>query len=163
MAGICRSRTDRPTARPTYSNANEPIYAELQAAGIRAKIDVMKNLDSETTLSELKEIVRCFVDERNWNQFHSPKNLSMALAVEAAELMEHFQWITIDESRAVESQPEKLQDIADEVADVLCYVLALANVLEIDLSDSLQKKMAKNIAKYPVQDFRGRFQKESVG
>lgn len=113
--------------------------------------------DSSTTLAEVRDIVRRFVDERDWQQFHSPKNLSMSLAIEAAELMEHFQWIDIAESRKVVDEPAKLAAVRDEIADVLCYLLALANELDIDLSTAIRDKMIKNAAKYPVDLSRGRY------
>ena len=113
--------------------------------------------DSETTLSELRRIVAEFVDQRDWHQFHSPKNLAMSLAVEAAELMEHFQWLTGDQSWAVGKRPDKLSAVAEELADVLCYVLAMANELGLDLSTALRDKMAKNERKYPAPEYRGRF------
>jgi NTP pyrophosphatase (non-canonical NTP hydrolase) len=120
----------------------------------------MPELDSQTTIAQLKQLVRQFVDERDWNQFHSPKNLSMALAIEAAELMEHFQWISIEESRALRAQPEPLAAIAEELSDVLCYVLAMANALELDLADALRRKMEKNVAKYPAAEFQGRYRRQ---
>ena len=113
--------------------------------------------DSTTTLAELRDVVRCFVEERDWRQFHSPKNLSMSLAIEAAELMEHFQWIDIAESRAAGADPQKLTQIREELADVLCYALALANELEIDISAAVRDKKVKNAAKYPADRSRGRF------
>lgn len=113
--------------------------------------------DSSTTLSDLRDIVRRFVDERDWQQFHSPKNLSMSLAIEAAELMEHFQWIDIAESRRIVDDPAKLSAVRDEIADVLCYVIALANDLEIDLSTCIRDKMVKNAAKYPATLSKGRY------
>jgi NTP pyrophosphatase (non-canonical NTP hydrolase) len=113
--------------------------------------------DSSTTLAELRDVVRHFVEERDWRQFHSPKNLSMSLAIEAAELMEHFQWIDSSESRAVRGRPQKLAEIREELADVLCYALAMANELEIDLSSAVRDKMVKNAAKYPAELARGRF------
>ena len=113
--------------------------------------------DRETTIEQLRDIVRQFVDERDWQQFHSPKNLSMALAIEVAELMEHFRWIAPDESRHVGDSPEKLKDVREELADVLCYVLAIANELDIDLAMALRDKMKKNAAKYPAEEFRGRY------
>src|SRR5262245_48732386 len=100
--------------------------------------------DQSTTLNDLRSLIADFVSARDWNQFHSPKNLSMSLAIEAAELMEHFQWLTIDQSRAVAGQPEKRDEVADEVADVICYALALANELAIDVSDAVRRKMIKN-------------------
>src|SRR5438874_3854412 len=106
--------------------------------------------DQTTTIATLREAVRRFVDERDWRQFHSPKNLSMSLAIEAAELMEHFQWLTIDQSRAIAAQPEKLAEVSDELADILCYALALANELKIDVSVAVRGKMLKNEQKYPA-------------
>ena len=113
--------------------------------------------DSDTTIAQLRENIRQFVVERDWEQFHSPKNLAMALAVEAAELMEHFQWIDIAESRKLSEDPAKLAAIGEELADVLSYTLALANSLDIDIASTHRDKMEKNAAKYPVEKFRGRF------
>jgi dCTP diphosphatase len=113
--------------------------------------------DSSTTVADMRDIIRRFVDEREWRQFHSPKNLSMSLAIEAAELMEHFQWIDVAESRKIGDDPARLSQVRDEVADVLCYVIALANELDIDLSTAICDKMVKNAAKYPVALSRGRY------
>jgi len=113
--------------------------------------------DDRTSVAELRELVRQFVDERDWQQFHTPKNLSMALAIEAAELMEHFQWLTADESQQAIAEPQSLSAIGEELADVLCYALALANTLGLDVSTIMQSKMVKNRQKYPVTSFRGRF------
>lgn len=113
--------------------------------------------DTTTTIADLREVVRRFVDERDWRQFHSPKNLSMSLAIEAAELMEHFQWIDAAESRRLADDPQKLKAVGEEIADVLCYVLALANELNIDLATALHDKMVKNAIKYPAELSRGRF------
>lgn len=119
--------------------------------------------DETTTLAELRRIVRLFVEERDWQQFHSPKNLAMALAIEAAELMEHFQWITPEASRAVGQQPEKLTAIGEELADVFCYLLAIANELNLDLSSTMRRKMERNAQKYPAADYRGRYGPEDTG
>ncbi|HEY2881217.1 MAG TPA: nucleotide pyrophosphohydrolase [Pirellulales bacterium] len=113
--------------------------------------------DQTTTLDDMRRLVAEFVDNRDWRQFHSPKNLSMSLAIEAAELMEHFQWLTIDQSRAIVNESGKLGEVADELADVLCYALALANELNIDLAAAIRAKMIKNERKYPVTEFRGRY------
>jgi NTP pyrophosphatase (non-canonical NTP hydrolase) len=107
------------------------------------------NDDSTTTVADLKGVVQQFVDERNWRKFHNAKNLSMSLAIEAAELMEHFQWLTTDEVVAGEQQD--FTEIADELADVTCYALALANVLKIDLTKAVNSKMVKNRKKYPAE------------
>lgn len=113
--------------------------------------------DEHATVANLRALVREFVDERDWQQFHTPKNLSMALAIEAAELMEHFQWLTAEESQQAITEPNSLSAIGEELADVLCYGLALANTLKLDISTIMQAKMEKNRQKYPVQSYRGRF------
>lgn len=113
--------------------------------------------DEQTRVSELRELVRRFVDARDWRQFHSPKNLSMALAIEAAELMEHFQWLSTDESRNAGDEPEVLQAVGEELADVLCYAMAIANELDIDLATTMRAKMVKNEQKYPAAEYRGRY------
>jgi NTP pyrophosphatase (non-canonical NTP hydrolase) len=119
--------------------------------------------DQETTVAELRDLVRRFVEARDWRQFHSPKNLSMSLAIEAAELMEHFQWISIEASRAIRDRAEKRAAVSEELADVVCYALALANELNIDLAAALREKMAKNEQKYPAADYRGRYGPEDDG
>ena len=111
--------------------------------------------DSESTLQEIKQVVREFVDQRDWQQFHSPKNLSMALAIEAAELMEHFQWIDQASSRKLD--PDKLDQVAQELSDVFCYALAIANELDIDLAAAFENKMKLNREKYPAEQYRGRY------
>jgi NTP pyrophosphatase (non-canonical NTP hydrolase) len=112
--------------------------------------------DSKTTVAELRELIRNFVDARDWEQFHAPKNLAMSLAIEAAELMEHFQWISTEKSREIAAEPGQLAEVSDELADVLCYALAMANQLNIDLSSAIRSKMKKNEEKYPAEEFRGR-------
>ncbi len=119
--------------------------------------------DRTTSLHELREVVREFVSVRDWERFHSPKNLSMSLAIEAAELMEHFQWLTIDQSRQATADPQRRNDVAEEMADVFCYLLALANELDIDLSSAMRDKMLKNNVKYPAEEFRGRFGPDDPG
>jgi NTP pyrophosphatase (non-canonical NTP hydrolase) len=116
--------------------------------------------DNTTTVAALRDAVSRFVAEREWEQFHSPKNLAMGLAVEAAELMEHFLWIDNEASRAVSGDAAKLGEVADEMADVACYLLAQANTLGIDLSEAIQAKLVKNAAKYPVEKCRGRYRVE---
>jgi NTP pyrophosphatase (non-canonical NTP hydrolase) len=118
--------------------------------------------DQTTTFSQLRQLIANFVAQRDWQQFHSPKNLSMSLAIEAAELMEHFQWLTIDQSRSIATEPDKLSEVADELADVLCYALALANELQIDVSAAIHSKMIKNERKYPAAEFRGRYGADDV-
>ena len=113
--------------------------------------------DAATTVAQLRQRVAEFVDRRDWHQFHTPKNLATSLAIEAAELMEHFQWLTPEQSRAVAGQPERLAAVAAELADVLAYLLAMANVLGLDLAAAFEAKMAANERKYPADQYRGRF------
>ena len=99
-------------------------------------------------LHTLRDALRQFAAARDWQQFHSPKNLAMAMIVEAAELVEHFQWLTPEQSRSL--APEKLADVRDEVADTLIYLVELADALDIDLIAAARDKMAKNAIKYPA-------------
>jgi len=115
--------------------------------------------DSATTIAELKARLLAFVRERDWEQFHSPKNLSMALAAEAGELMEHFLWATAEQSRATASNPDKRERIADELADVVIYALEFANSTGLDVAAAIEAKMAANARKYPVEKARGRAEK----
>ena len=113
--------------------------------------------DSKTTLNELKSIVESFVDERDWKQFHSPKNLSMALSVEAAELMELFQWLSLDQAQEAMKAGNKRENAIDEIADILIYTLAFCNRNNIDITDAVKNKMEQNIQKYPTDKFKGHF------
>lgn len=102
---------------------------------------------------ELGGKVRRFAEERDWAQFHSPKNLSMALAVECAELMEHFQWLTESQSRRLGRK--QLREIEMELADVQIYLIRLSQVLGVDLISASKKKLLDNARKYPVSRARG--------
>ena len=113
--------------------------------------------DNKTTIHELKIIVESFVDEREWKQFHSPKNLAMSLSIEAAELMEIFQWLSLDQAQDVMKANETRDNAIDEIADILIYALAFCNRNKIDITDAIKKKMEKNIRKYPVEKFKGHF------
>lgn len=119
--------------------------------------------DSQTTVAELRALVERFVAERDWHQFHTPKNLAMSTAIEAAELMEHFQWLTPVESQKLADDAGKREAVGEELADVVCYVLALANVLRLDVADCVARKMQKNALKYPVEQFRGRYGHDAAG
>jgi dCTP diphosphatase len=112
--------------------------------------------DSTTTVSQLRQRVLAFVRERDWEQFHSPKNLSMALAAEAAELMEHFLWAKPEESRVIVADPVKRAKIEEELADVVIYALGFANATGIDVAASIEAKVAANAKKYPVEKSKGR-------
>ncbi len=112
-------------------------------------------MDLNALIGELREFVR----ERDWEQFHSPKNLSMALSVEAAELMEHFQWLSREESTNL--PPEKKLAVQDEVADVFIYLVRIADVLGIDLLEAAERKLAGNRERYPAEKVRGLAKKAS--
>ncbi len=105
-------------------------------------------------MKEIMEAVKNFREERNWEQFHSPKNLSMALMVECAELAEHFQWLSQEESRNLSA--EKRNAVEEEIGDVLIYLLNLAEKLDIDPLEAAWKKLAKNRIKYPVDKAYGK-------
>lgn len=124
---------------------------------------MIQDPDTTTTIAELRALVRQFVEERDWRQFHAPKNLSMSLAIEAAELMEHFQWIDAAASRTLADDPSKLAAVGEELADVLCYALALANELGLDVSTAVRAKMLKNAQKYPIAEIRGRYGHDDPG
>ena len=111
--------------------------------------------DSNTTVADLKTRVLAFVRERDWEQFHSPKNLSMALAAEAGELMEHFLWATPEQSKAIAADAAKRQKIADELADVVVYALEFANATGLDLAASIEAKMIANGKSIPWRRRRG--------
>jgi NTP pyrophosphatase (non-canonical NTP hydrolase) len=112
--------------------------------------------DSNATVAALRQRVLAFVRERDWEQFHSPKNLSMALSAEAAELMEHFLWATPEESRKVAADPARRAKIAEELADVVIYALEFANMTGLDVAACIEAKMAANALKYPVEKAKGR-------
>jgi len=115
--------------------------------------------DTTTTVAELRKLIREFVAERNWEQFHTPKNLAMSISIEAAELMELFQWTDPAESaRRAAVEPSRTR-LAEELADVLCYALSLANAADLDLSEAIRAKVQKNRAKYPTEEFRDRFER----
>lgn len=115
--------------------------------------------DDVTTVAQLRQLMAQFVTEREWDQFHSPKNLVMSLNVEAGELMEHFLWMTNEESRDVVNDSDTLAEIADELADVAINVLALSNALGVDMSDAVSSKLTRAAQKYPVDQSRGRYQR----
>jgi len=108
--------------------------------------------DKITVIQELKQLVVDFVEARDWIQFHTPKNLSMSIAIEAAELMELFQWFD-----GLRLEKEHLDRVREELADVVIYCLSMANATGIDLSDAVRNKVKDNENKYPVKLFKGRY------
>jgi dCTP diphosphatase len=106
------------------------------------------------TLESLRQALASFSAERDWDQFHNPKNLAMALAGEVGELVEHFQWLTFEEARALPEGPR--DEVALEAADVLLYLVRLCDKLDIDLADAARRKLAINAERYPVEKVKGR-------
>ena len=105
------------------------------------------------TLDDIRDRAAAFARDRDWQQFQSPKNLAMALSVEVAELLEHFQWLTQEESRALDEQSKAA--VADEIADVQLYLVRLADELGIDIISAVSLKAEKNEEKYPADQVRG--------
>ena len=124
----------------------EPI-SKWQAEG--HKMDVVK----------VQQQLRDFAKERDWEQFHTPKNLASALAVEAAELLENFQWLTDEQARSVKDDAERMRRIEEEGADVTLYLLRLADVLSLNLQDVVDRKLKINADKYPADKARGNAKK----
>jgi NTP pyrophosphatase (non-canonical NTP hydrolase) len=112
---------------------------------------------NDVSLAELQKMIRKFCDDRDWDQFHNPKDLSISLALEAAEVMEHFQWKNTAEM--AEHSIKKKSEVGEELADVFYWVLLLANKLDIDLVDAFNMKMKKNETKYPVDKAKGSHKK----
>ena len=115
--------------------------------------------DDHATVGALRQAVAAFVNDRDWRPFHTPKNLSMSIAIEAAELMEHFQWLTPDEALAAVGSPAERSAVADELADILIYCLSLSNALDLDISSAVLGKLQTNEHRYPAGEFRGRFRR----
>jgi len=115
----------------------------------------MQNLN----LTRLIEDIRQFAKARNWEQYHTPKNISMALSVEASELAEIFQWLTSEESYNVKKDATQIQKVKDEVADILVYLLRMVDLLDIDVNEAIKNKMKKNAEKYPVDKAHGNAKK----
>lgn len=114
-------------------------------------------MNNHISIQNLQENIRQFVGERDWGQFHNPKDLSISLALEAAEVLEHFQWK--NDAEMAKHSTERKQDVADELADVLYWTLLLANKLDIDLTKAFSKKMAANAEKYPIDKAKGNHKK----
>lgn len=110
--------------------------------------------DTVTTIETLKKQLQKFIDERDWNQFHSPKNMSMGIAVEAAELMELFLWV--DTQKSFDVIQEKREQVEHEIADIAIFVLMFCSENKIDLAQAIEKKMKLNAEKYPVEKSKGK-------
>jgi dCTP diphosphatase len=122
-----------------------------------AKIDKGMPDNNTVKFDKLKLRLREFADARDWNQFHTPKNLSMALTIEAAEILEHFQWLTEEQSKNLSK--DKLGEVETELADTLLYLIRLADKLDIDLLKAAESKIKLNEQKYPVDKAKGNAKK----
>ena len=112
-------------------------------------------------ISAIQNELRTFVSDRNWEQYHTPKNLASAFAVEAAELLEIFQWMSESEQETVKEKSETLEHIREEFADCMNYLLRFADVMDIDIEKALRDKIVKNKQKYPVEASKGKYVKYS--
>lgn len=115
----------------------------------------MSNSDLSVTLSQLKESVKKFCEERDWDQFHSPNHLAVGVVTESAELLDLFRFLSDQDSKRLVADPELKEKVEDELADVLFFLLRFAQMYNIDLTSSLEKKIRKNADKYPVELARG--------
>ena len=116
-------------------------------------------MPNQSDLLMLRDKLRAFAEARDWDQFHSPKNLSMALMVEVAELMEHFQWLT--EAQSLDLAAENKNAVSEELADILLYLVRLSDKLGVDLLEAALHKLEKNAVKYPAEQVRGSAKKYS--
>jgi NTP pyrophosphatase (non-canonical NTP hydrolase) len=113
--------------------------------------------DEKTTIKEMIDCVADFEQARDWARFHAPKNLAMGLAIETGELLEHFQWISEDDSRKVVDDPQTMGQVKEEMADVFCYLLTMAHTMDVDLSEAFYEKMKRNNQKYPADKYYGKY------
>ena len=113
-------------------------------------------MDNRITLANLRRRVAEFIAARDWKQFHTPKNLSASIAIEAAELVERFQWLTDEQAVAALQDEEKLSAVIDEMADVIIYALSLANALNADVSEAVLGKLERNEERFPAEEWRGK-------
>lgn len=110
-------------------------------------------------IEKLKNKIATFAKERDWEQFHNPKNLCMALSVEAAELMEIFQWLTPEQANNIHNDEKKCTMARDELADIMLYTIRMAHILEIDIPSAIESKIIKNGEKYPISKSKGNAKK----
>jgi dCTP diphosphatase len=111
--------------------------------------------DQTTSVEELKTTVAKFVAARDWERYHGPKNLAMSISIEAAEIMEHFQWLTVEEADESMADPKVREEVEEELADVLIYCFSFANQTGIDVSEVIRKKLERNEGRFPVEKVKG--------
>jgi len=155
-----------PRKRPARLLSNEAGTADIFCRRHRWPLGTLfhtrlKNMsnDHETTLADLKQTITQFVEERDWLQFHDPKNLVLAMTSEVGELADHFRWVKNTESHALATSPEHSQHIADELADILMFAVEFASVCKIDIATAIADKLEQNAARYPVEKAKGSSEK----
>lgn len=119
--------------------------------------------DQLTTLAQLRTMMKDFVAQRQWQKFHTPRNLAVSAAVEAGELLELFQWLGENEAKTRLQDPVFRQAVADEMSDVLMYIISLANAIDLDISAAAEDKMSRNRIKYPAERFQGHYERPLKG
>jgi NTP pyrophosphatase (non-canonical NTP hydrolase) len=112
--------------------------------------------DDETSVATLRKTVQAFISERDWEKYHNPKNIAASICIEGAELLELFQWTTLEQSEELGKDKEKRQRIREELSDVVIYCLGMANSIDIDLSDAILEKLELAKRKYPTDLYRGK-------
>lgn len=156
LAAPKKTSAPASTARPRKPSTKAAVTTRPAPSRTASGGKAATFSDRVTTVEALKDLVRGFISEREWAPYHTPKNVAASVAIEAAELLEHFQW---EHPTPAQLSRAKRGEVADEMADVLAYLLSLANVLQIDLAEALHRKMAKNREKYPADRFRGTWEK----
>ena len=129
----------------------ESVNRQIGRSGVRG----YEMSDQETSVAELKESVTAFVEARDWERYHSPKNLAMSISIEAAEIMEHFQWLTVEEAKSAMGDEKVRGEVEAEIADVFIYCLSFADVTKIDVSEAIRRKLSRNEERFPVGRVRG--------
>ena len=125
------------------------------------EIIFQQNMDHQTNISELKEKVKMFCEERDWDQFHNAKDLAIGVSTESAELLEHFRWKSDEQIKQMFNDPKKREAIEEEVSDVFYFLLRFSQMYDIDMTSALHDKMKKNEQKYPVEKAKGSNKKYS--
>ena len=118
--------------------------------------------DTEVTLDRLRMKVKKFVENRGWETYHNPKNLAASICIEAAELLEVFQWVSLDEAASWNNDPSKLERVKEELADIIIYCLSMANTMDINVTQAVLTKLEKNQARYPAKKYYGEAGMEAV-
>jgi len=135
------------------------MYNDVNSCFEKTVMNKIVFTDQLTTISELKRKVQEFIDERDWTNYHTPRNLAESISIESAELLEIFQWLTEQETKNLPGDKAKLDRIKEELADVMVYCISLANSTGIDISEAISSKIEKNVSKYPIEKVKGNYKK----